>query len=368
MKKILTILCMILMVTAVSCTEKTGEEQKNPPVENPGNGDEETPTPPEEETPTPPEEEKPDEPEGDYPKGITVTEFKDDLGGGVFCSGFIATIDFTLNDKLGFAVVHSMPKKKPSEIYSGFTKKGGKKAEAEIVINGGYFAGTTSVSLAITAGFAYANNIRIMNWPNDENPTNEVFPVRSAFGLMDDGSFDAQWIYCVDPSAQTQYSFPTPLDNNEQTETFMAEPPTKDTPGGQLWDPKEAIGGGPRLVKDGKNIAMDSYWKEVLHSGGTSGNSRVPRTALGYTADNKLILIVCDGRGMNGSAGFKLAELADKFISLGATDAINLDGGGSSCIVGKDGKVLNRPSDTGKGDTIIERKVPTAVVIYQTIE
>ena len=71
------------------------------------------------------------------------------------------------------------------------------------------------------------------------------------------------------------------------------------------------------------------------------------RTAVGATADGKLILLVCDGRNMRGSAGFTLAELADKLIELGAVDAVNLDGGGSSTMVGSDGKVLNRPSDTG---------------------
>ena len=76
-------------------------------------------------------------------------------------------------------------------------------------------------------------------------------------------------------------------------------------------------------------------------------------------------MIVCDGRGMNGSSGFTLSELADKFISLGATDAINLDGGGSSEIVGHDGSVLNRPSDTGNNEEIVERDIMTAVIITE---
>ncbi len=360
MRKVLLLLSAIALLASAACTDSPDNSPVDNPTETPGEGGGETPTPP--------EEEKPAEPEGDYPKGITVEEFKDNLGDGDFCSGYIATIDFTQNEKIGFGVVHNVPTKKPSEIYSGYKKKGKQNVKAEIVINGGYFAGTTSVSLAISGGYAWANNATSMNWPNDEKYEKTVYPVRSALGMMEDGSFDAQWVYCVDPSSKTQYSFPSPLDNDEQNKVFMSEPPTKDTPGGQPWKPREAIGGGPRLVKDGKNVAMENYWKEVLHSGGTSGAYRVPRTAIGYTADNKLILIVCDGRGMNGSAGFKLSELAEKFISLGATDAINLDGGGSSCMVGKDGAVLNRPSDSGTGDVIKERKVPTAVVIYQTVD
>ena len=65
------------------------------------------------------------------------------------------------------------------------------------------------------------------------------------------------------------------------------------------------------------------------------------------------------------SSGFTLAELADKLIALGAVDAVNLDGGGSSTMVGSDGKVLNRPSDTGSAEVIVERKISTAVVISE---
>ena len=111
------------------------------------------------------------------------------------------------------------------------------------------------------------------------------------------------------------------------------------------------------LLKDGKNVAESSYWKEVLHSGGTGALDYQPRTAIGYTEDGKIILIVCDGRKMNGSWGYKLPELADILKGLGAVWAINLDGGGSSVMVGKDGVALNSPSDGA------QRRVPTAVVI-----
>ena len=118
-------------------------------------------------------------------------------------------------------------------------------------------------------------------------------------------------------------------------------------------------------VREGKNVAVENYWKEVFDGGGIAGTSRQPRTAIGATADGKLILLVCDGRNMRGSAGFTLAELADKLIALGAVDAVNLDGGGSSTMVGSDGKVLNRPSDTGNAEVIVERKISTAVVISE---
>lgn len=302
----------------------------------------------------------PDETPKDYPDGITVESFTENFSNGQKCSGYIATIDFSVNPALRFNAHYTLPKKTPSEIYASFPEKKGK---ACIVINGGYFSGSTSVSLCLSDGSVVTTSKPTMNWPNDENYQRTVYPVRSAIGMMPDGSFEAQWIYCVSTASKEHYAFPSAMGNNEKTQTFLDTPPSKDTEGAFLWEPQEAIGGGPRLVKDGKNVAVENYWAEVLDSGGTAGLSRQPRTALGITSDNKLLMLVCDGRGMNGSAGYTLSELADKFISLGATDAINLDGGGSSAMVGKDGKVLNRPSDTGDSDEIIERKVVTSVVI-----
>ena len=71
------------------------------------------------------------------------------------------------------------------------------------------------------------------------------------------------------------------------------------------------------------------------------------------------MLVVCDGRGSNGSNGLTLSELADIFVEAGMDYAINLDGGGSSAIVGYDGNVCNAPSDGS------QRAVPTVVVISE---
>ena len=56
-------------------------------------------------------------------------------------------------------------------------------------------------------------------------------------------------------------------------------------------------------------------------------------------------------------------------ISLGCVEAINLDGGGSSTFVGREGRVLNMPSDTpdttAQDVALRERSVPTAVIIAE---
>lgn len=303
--------------------------------------------------------------DSDYPKGVKVSEFTESLGGGKKCLGYVAVIDFSENPALHFTSYYTVPKKTPSDIYKEF---GGKKNKACIVVNGGYFAGTSSVGLCISDGVFQTAGWRSMNWPNDEKHEATVYPVRSALGQMGDGKFEIRWVYQPDPAYRKFYAYPSALGNDEKTKTFMKTPPTADTDGAVLWSPANALAAGPRLVQDGKNVAVENYWKEVLDSGGTAGTSRQPRTAAGITADNKLILLVCDGRNMNGSAGYTLSELADKLISLGAVDALNFDGGGSSAMIGKDGAVLNRPSDSGVSGGIVERKVVTSIVISEKTE
>ena len=118
----------------------------------------------------------------------------------------------------------------------------------------------------------------------------------------------------------------------------------------------QAIGGRLRLVKNGKvNEALEQmHLAEKRHTPGRRlpwlALSHEPRTALGYN-DQKLILIVADGRQPGYSTGVSLYELASLLIELGMTEAINLDGGSSSTFV-VDGKVVNRPSGQRERDVL----------------
>ncbi len=95
---------------------------------------------------------------------------------------------------------------------------------------------------------------------------------------------------------------------------------------------------GPLLVYHGLDAAPTSN---------AFNNNRHPRSAIGVTADQKLILIVVDGRN-SLAAGMRLPELAKILRWLGARDAMNLDGGGSSTLYVKgatENSVVNHPSD-----------------------
>ncbi|MGO1316099.1 MAG: phosphodiester glycosidase family protein, partial [Cellulomonadaceae bacterium] len=75
-----------------------------------------------------------------------------------------------------------------------------------------------------------------------------------------------------------------------------------------------------------------------------------PRTAIGVIDDNHLVLVVVDGRDDGYSRGATMTELAEIMVSLGATTAYNLDGGGSSELW-FNGEVVNQPSNGGERAT-----------------
>lgn len=126
---------------------------------------------------------------------------------------------------------------------------------------------------------------------------------------------------------------------------------------GPLTLPEQIIGGGPILVQ-GARMVVDSM--AVVEGVAESFlTTRHPRSAIGWNADQSIIwLVVVDGR-QEHSAGMSLQELSQLFLKLGASEARNLDGGGSSAIIA-DGKVLNSPSDpTG------ERRVTNALLLVR---
>jgi hypothetical protein len=107
------------------------------------------------------------------------------------------------------------------------------------------------------------------------------------------------------------------------------------------------VAAGPRLVRGGR-LAEES--EGFLHE-----KNRNPRTAIGVTARGTILLYVVDGRRAN-SVGMTVAELAAAMLELGAVEAMNLDGGGSSTMV-VGGRVVNQPAD-GR-----ERPVSDAIVL-----
>ena len=184
-----------------------------------------------------------------------------------------------------------------------------------VAANGGYFGGGQSFSLVRQDGQTLTPNIRALT-----RGETTFFPTRSAFGVGPGGA-DVAWTYTIDG---TTYAYPQPSPNAPD------DPQPQPTPsfpeGGAPWDVATAIGGGPVLVQDGRPAL--TWTEEVFFGGsGVDTTSARARTAVGYTAGGDLLLVVVAERN-----GLTLPDLADLFVDLGAVEALNLDGGGSSAL------------------------------------
>jgi hypothetical protein len=119
-----------------------------------------------------------------------------------------------------------------------------------------------------------------------------------------------------------------------------------------------AVSGNTRLVIDGSKT--------------TANSPAEPRTAVGVTADGKLLLFTVDGRNTPHSNGLTYAEMADVLVRWGARNAINLDGGSSTTFVmddprttANDPTVRNVPSNTfANGQPGEESAVSTNLAVF----
>ena len=122
---------------------------------------------------------------------------------------------------------------------------------------------------------------------------------------------------------------------------------------------------GPILVRDGACV-IDGDDREGFSRAAAQFDSditadRHPRCALAVT-DDELLVACCDGRRSRVDAGLFLDELARLLVSFGATDAINLDGGGSATLVHR-GHLLNRPYSDYDQPAPESRPVVTALLL-----
>ena len=218
------------------------------------------------------------------------------------------------------------------------------QSNARIVINGGYFRSgkdpAQHVGLLKTSG--------VLEEPASHSifrDSERYFVTRGAFGISNDGLPDIAW-------SST---------NNDSI--FEWALPQKNRPGNPSkyldfklsshWDMRDAIHAGPILVHSNKiNITVE---EEVFFNTPVAGIQ--PRSAIGYSKEGYLIMMVVDGRQAD-SRGVYLEELAIMMMEFNCDEAINLDGGGSSCIVA-DNRLLNRP--VGRNN---QREIMSAIGVF----
>ena len=125
---------------------------------------------------------------------------------------------------------------------------------------------------------------------------------------------------------------------------------------------KQIVGGGPRLVKGGRVYVSkkeEKFKRDIA-------TARTSRTAVGITGAGNILFVAIDktsrikSDGLTKSQGMTLEELSELLMILGAVDAMNLDGGGSTTMY-LSGEVVNTPANGS------EVPVSNAILIRQKI-
>jgi hypothetical protein len=187
-------------------------------------------------------------------------------------------------------------------------------------------------------------------------------PVGSVIGISKKRKADVAWL-ATDSAWEYAYASQTPVGVLKDSFSFINTNKLRKEgsllnvrrPGLSKWKMQTAVGGGPVLMQNGE-IKITN--EEELKFYGKAINDKHPRTAMGYTSNGKLIILVVEGRHAGIAEGATLIQLAQIFKDLGCMEALNLDGGGSSCML-VNGKETIKVSDAGG-----QRPVPAVFEIF----
>jgi exopolysaccharide biosynthesis protein len=223
-----------------------------------------------------------------------------------------------------------------------------------LIVNGTFFNLQTNqnLNLIIQKKKLLSYNVTSLKGPGADS-TENYYVTRSALGINKKRRADVAWAF-TDSNMSWVYAF----DDSPVVAKGKSKIPTVNNLGRfdwHKWRMVTAIGGGPTLIHNGKIHITNK--EEQLQVGGE--NDRHPRTAMGYTKNGRLIILVIEGRNPGVAEGATLVDEANILLKLGCYEALNLDGGGSSCML-INGKETIKPSDK-EG----ERGVPAVFMIRE---
>ncbi|MEJ2048089.1 MAG: phosphodiester glycosidase family protein, partial [Dehalococcoidia bacterium] len=278
------------------------------------------------------------------PASIEVYETHAEFSDGDPLHAVYAKIDLSdtsLEVEIAY-IEEGSPRKTPLEFIAEESR------EVFLATNGGFFSQTRPINIIITDG--KVRNIGLQGIQRVHRETGDTityFPTWAAWGLLPDGRQEVIWSWGTTNKAgeKTVLRFAEPYPNSLDRDPlpvpslgyFMQGPTSIE---GTVWEAVTATGGTPALVIDGKLRIGE---EELINCPGLCGKH--PRTAIGYTADNHLILMVVDGRQPELSLGATLHQLANLMLGVGCEAALNLDGGGTSAFIVGEDLTLNTPSD-----------------------
>ncbi|MBL7743712.1 MAG: phosphodiester glycosidase family protein [Chitinophagaceae bacterium] len=234
-----------------------------------------------------------------------------------------------------------------------------------LVVNTTFFSFATNqnVTTVIKDGKIVGFNAPVRGTGKDS--ANQYYYFKSAIGIFRNRRADVAWLG-TDSTFEYGTAYQFPVKRNEWGKrqpgvNFSYEDSiykfTKRKSRALInhkWKANTAVGGGPVLIQDGKIMITND---EERMFAGKAINDRHPRTAMGYTKGNKLIILVIEGRNTGIAEGATLIQEAQMLKDIGCLEALNLDGGGSSCML-VNGKETIKPSDK-EG----QRPVPAVFIV-----
>ncbi len=257
------------------------------------------------------------------------------------------------NEKLNFSTDTTHKRRlTPDQFYN-------KNDKPLIVVNGTFFSFATNQNLNVVIKnyVVVAHNVKIIKSPEDTTRMIKIYT--GAIGITKKRNADVAWIKTdssLSYAQAVQYPYSSQGSFFTKNKTAISEnKSTQKYDPFQKWNVQTAIGGGPVLIQNGE-IRISNNEERMF--AGKAINDKHPRTAMGYTNNNKLIILVVEGRNKN-AGGATLTQLALILKQLGCVEALNLDGGGSSCLL-INGKKTIKPSDAAG-----QRAVPAIFMIYQ---
>jgi len=234
-----------------------------------------------------------------------------------------------------------------------------------LVVNSCFFSFATNQNLNVVVKSGKLVGYNVQTIAGRKKDTLTYFhSFDGAFGISKKSTADVAWIY-TDSSKKYPYAseFAIPFMHDSAAEHSFNYINTNTSlvsgegggliPSFKKWKMQTAVGGGPVLVQNGKVQISNNEERKFF---GKAINDHHPRTAIGYTNDDKVIILVAEGRSKT-AAGLTLTQEAQILKDLGCKEALNLDGGGSTCML-LDGKQINTPSDK-EG----QRAVPSVFII-----
>lgn len=223
-----------------------------------------------------------------------------------------------------------------------------------VVVNGTFFSFETNQNLntVIKGGQVVAYNFKEKGKGKDSLQYFDSY--KSAIGISKKRKADVAWIKT---DSTKRFAEASQLPVNASGNFLLAKRNGQFSPASNdllfsKWKMQTAIGGGPVLVQNGEIKITNDIERKFA---GKAINDKHPRTAMGYTSDDKLIILVIEGRNPN-AGGATLTREAQILKDIGCVEALNLDGGGSSCLL-INGKETIKPSDK------VQRAVPAVFVI-----